>query len=269
MSLSRCLLSSAVLAGTVFCGTTLPLAAFGSKPVTIQLEEKPVFVGQVEEFAVPYIGLAAAISLAAGVASLATAGWRQSSRKLTQAEAQMSALKQQLSEKEAFIEDIKFSQQRLSTSGLEFFLQEDEAQLPQSTIAASVNAAQSHSTDAEYVVVGAAQPSAAMNSALLTHTAEAQSPETAAIASKQSAVHPTQVQAATALASAQAFMGFSRPAQTETAAPIAPSEDAPQLNELLTHLKQVMVQIERMQVGSDAESAHAGNPAWQQPRLAS
>ncbi|NEQ24238.1 MAG: hypothetical protein F6K28_34985, partial [Microcoleus sp. SIO2G3] len=135
MSLSRCLLSSAALAGAIFCGATLPRAAFGSKPVTIQLEEKPVFVGQIEEFAVPYVGLAAVVSITAGAASLATAGWRLSSRKLNQAEAQMSTLKQQLSEQEALIEDIKFSQPRLNSAGLEFFLQEDEAPLPQPTIA--------------------------------------------------------------------------------------------------------------------------------------
>lgn len=267
MSLSRCLLSSAVLAGTVFCGMTLPLAAFGSKPVTIQLEEKPVFVGQVEEFAAPYIGFATAISLAAGAASLATSGWRQSSRKLSQTETQMSTLKQQLSEKEALIEDIKFSQQRLSTSGLELFLQEDEAPLPtvlpvSQPIATSVATAPHDA--ASYMVINAEQPQEAANAGLLTLNAEPQSIESAPIV-KQPAMNAAQLQAMSALASAQAFAGFARP--TQPATPAVPPEDTVQLQELMAHLKQVMAQVERMQVGSNA--SHTSNPAWQQQRLAS
>ncbi|MBD2088417.1 hypothetical protein H6F67_00830 [Microcoleus sp. FACHB-1515] len=265
MSLSRCLLSSAVLAGTVFCGMTLPLAAFGSKPVTIQLEEKPVFVGQVEEFAAPYIGLATAISLAAGAASLATSGWRQSSRKLSQTETQMSTLKQQLSEKEALIEDIKFSQQRLSTSGLELFLQEDESPLPTvlpvSQSATPVATAQDATS---YMVINAEQPQQAANAGLLTLNAEPQSIDSAP-AVKQPAMNAAQLQAMSALASAQAFAGFAR--STQTATPAVQPEDTVQLQELMAHLKQVMAQVERMQIGSSA--SQASSPAWQQQRLAS
>lgn len=265
MSLSRCLLSSAVLAGTVFCGMTLPLAAFGSKPVTVQLEEKPVFVGQVEEFAAPYIGLAAAISLAAGAASLATSGWRQSSRKLSQTETQMSTLKQQLTEKEALIEDIKFSQQRLSTSGLELFL-EDEASLPALPLVNQAAPVAAQPRDAAYTVIQTEQSQQAVNPALLTLDAQAKSSEVAPAVAKQTVINPTQMQAVNALASAQAFAGFARP--TQAAATAAEPEDTVQLQELMAHLKQVMAQVERMQVGS-ASTAHANGTAWPQQRLAS
>lgn len=255
MSLSRCLISSAVLAGAVFCGTTLPLAALGSKPVTVQFEDKPVFVGQVQEFAGPYLGLATAISLAAGVASLATAGWRHSSRKLGQTEAQMSTLKQQLSEKEALLEDLKFSQQRLSASGLEFFLTEDDAPLPNSIapiapIAPAPVPADQPASAAPYVVVGAEQPQT-IHPALMTLT-----PSQPAVTT----------QAATALASAQAFMSFARPAHSATAPVVA--EAGTELDELLSHLKQVMTQIERMQI-VPAERTHLTNATWQQRQLAS
>lgn len=270
MSLSRCLLSSAVLAGAVFCGTTLPLASFGSKPVTVQFEEKPVFVGKVEEFAGPYLGLATAISLAVGVSSLATAGWRHSSRKLNQVQAQMSTLKQQLSEKEALLEDLKFSDQRLSAAGLEFFLKEDDEaqQLPQTASIASFSAntavpsvvagSEVRSPEAHYVVVGTEQPSGqATHPALLTSEAQT-------VAAHQLVVPATKMQAATALASAQAFMSFARPAQTEEPASAKP-ENVIQLNELLSNLKQVMTQIEHMQVVStpNNEPVHVNSPAWQ------
>ncbi|NJL21253.1 MAG: hypothetical protein HC895_11200 [Leptolyngbyaceae cyanobacterium SM1_3_5] len=247
---------------------TLPLAAFGSKPMTIQLEEKPVFVGQVEEFAAPYIGFATAISLAAGAASLATSGWKQSSRKLNQTETQMSTLKQQLNEKEALIEDIKFSQQRLSTSGLELFLQEDESPLPavlpmSQPIAAPV--ADSPRDAAPYMVIHADEPQQMASAGLLTLNAEPQSIESTPVV-KQPAMNPMQMQAMSSLASAQAFAGFARP--TQPATPEAQPEDTVQLQELMAHLKQVMAQVERMQVESNP-SARSNSTAWQQQRLAS
>jgi hypothetical protein len=125
MSFSKHLLSSVLLAGTIFAAATVPLVALGSKPVAIQLEGKPVFVGQFKELAAPYMGLVLALSIGAGATNLAVMRWYQSSRKLNLAESKMSTLKQQLNEKEALIEALKFSPSRLQASGLERFLPEE------------------------------------------------------------------------------------------------------------------------------------------------
>jgi hypothetical protein len=132
MNLSHRLLSSALLAGAVFSITALPLTTLGAKSVTVQLEETPVFVGQLRELASPYLALATGISLGVGAVSLSLSSWRQAAHKLDRSEAEIAALKQQLSEKDALVERLRFSDTRLQSSGLEHFLQIEEAAIPPS-----------------------------------------------------------------------------------------------------------------------------------------
>jgi hypothetical protein len=134
MSFYRHLFASALLSGTVFAASVLPLAAFGSKPLAIQLEGRPVFTGQFKDLSGSYLSLALALSIGAGVANLAVLRWYQSSRRLGQSKAQLSALEQQLAEKDSLIEALRFSPTRLQASGLERFLdnpQPQPAQQPQ------------------------------------------------------------------------------------------------------------------------------------------
>jgi len=273
MSFSRCLLSSALLAGVVFCGTTFPLAALGSKPVTIQLGEQQIFVGRIKEFAGPYMGFATAISIGVGAVSLATAGWQQSSRKLGKAEEQMSALKQQLQEKEALLEDLKFSESKLNASGLKFFLQGDEEQHGSFTPTEPV--------ETRNAVVEPMQPSVQsinqLNQPQSWLETEVLLPQSAQFTLSSEPTDSTmstytKAQAATAMSSAQAFMGFTRPVFVEEVAAIQPVNDKPedtvQLNELLSHLKQVMSQIETLHV-LPSEPSQRTNADWQQRKLAS
>ncbi len=172
MSFSKHLLSSVFLAGTVFVAATLPLATFGSKPVAIQLESKPVFTGQFKELAAPYLGLVLAMSIGAGVTNLAVMRWHQSARKLGTVNHQMSALKQQLTEQETLIENLRFSPTRLQASGLEQFLPErknqDEKQAawvsvqPATTVMSSETVIQQ--SNGSEKTNGKAQPQAAFTS---------------------------------------------------------------------------------------------------------
>jgi hypothetical protein len=255
MSLSRCFLSSALLAGVVFSAATLPLTALGSKSVTIQLEEEPVFIGQVKEIAGPYLGLATAISLGAGVVSLATAGWRQSSRKVSLAEEQMSTLKQQLTENMALIESLKYSEARLEASGLEFFLKDEEDHRDHQSVPAT-------GAPVHYTVVGSSGQNELALQTLPEQHQMVVEPAQALTDSQDTVTQRTKIQAATALASAQAFMGFARPTLPEetaaTAQPVAEQpENSTQLDELLNHLKQVMSQIERLNVVHAAPQEHS------------
>ncbi len=276
MNFSRCVLSSTVLAGAVFAVATLPLAMMGSQPVTIQLEREPVFVGQVKELAAPYLGFATAISLGVGVASLATAGWRHSARKYSQAEEQMSALKQQIQEQEMLLENLQFSTSRLSGSGLDFFLQDETAQPTQP--AAPVN------PPVQYTVVDTVQ--ASHSGSLAQHVSQHVSQPVPAAPSLE-AKQQNRVQAATALSSAQAFIGFARPTFAEVSAVARPTgtvhaaavsqtaegsdlASSAQMNELLNHLKHVMAQIEGLQVDQTApQNFNAPASIWPQQKFAS
>jgi hypothetical protein len=129
MSFSRHLLSSVLIAGTVLAAATLPLAALGAKPVAIQLEGRPVFTGQFKELAGPYLSLALALSIGAGATNLAVMRWYQSARELGLIEKQLSAVQQQLSEKEALLESFQFSPARLQANGLDRFLPDASARM--------------------------------------------------------------------------------------------------------------------------------------------
>jgi hypothetical protein len=113
-----------VISAAVFGVLSLPLALLGSKPVTIQLQGESVFYGKLRDVASPYLGLTSALSLGAGIASVAITGWRSSVRKSSQVQAELSDLAQHLKEKEAQLEALKLSESRLEASGLNQFLDE-------------------------------------------------------------------------------------------------------------------------------------------------
>lgn len=236
MSFSRCLLTSTVLAGVVFSAATLPLTVTGSKLVTIQWEEETVFTGQLKELAAPYLSLVTAMSLGLGAISLATLGWRRTSQKLASTEEKMTVLTHQLKEQDILLEDLKFSPVKLDTQGLEFFLQ-DESQVskPSPVMTSAVS---------EYTVVetNPSLPQSALTPASISASFVNDSKPTDLTPVVSShAKH----QAATALASAQAFKGFARPVLNEPSHPSNP-DNVVQLDALLTHLKQVMAQIEQL-----------------------
>lgn len=138
--LKKFVLAPVVLSAAVFSVLTLPLAVFGSQPVTIQLQEEPVFSGQLRDVATPYLGLASALSLGTGIASVAVTGWRQSSRKSSQVEAELEGLAKHLKEKEELLEALKHSESRIEASGLSAFLDEEVTLQQDSKTAASTEA---------------------------------------------------------------------------------------------------------------------------------
>jgi type II secretory pathway pseudopilin PulG len=125
MTLAHGLLSSVLLSGVVFAASTLPLGLFGSEPVTLKIGERPTFSGRLEELATPYLAFTTILSLGIGVAATSLLGWQSSSQKLSRSEEQLAALKQQIQEKEALLEHLKFSDQKLQATGLDFFLESE------------------------------------------------------------------------------------------------------------------------------------------------
>lgn len=127
MTIAHGLISSAILSGIVFAASTLPLGLFGAEPITLKIGDRPTFSGRFEELATPYLTFATLLSLGIGVTATSILGWQSSSQRLEQAEERLTALKQQLEEKEALLEHFKFSDQKLQSTGLSFFLESDAA----------------------------------------------------------------------------------------------------------------------------------------------
>lgn len=120
--LKKLVLTPIMISTVVFGVLSLPLALLGSKPVTIQLQGESVFSGQLRDIATPYLGFASALSLGAGLASVAITGWQASVRKSSQVQAELSDLAKHLKEQEAHLEALKLSESRLEASGLSQFL---------------------------------------------------------------------------------------------------------------------------------------------------
>ncbi len=122
--LKKFLLPAFLLSGSLFCALTVPLAFLGYKPIEIQLQEEPIFFGQLKDIASPYLGLTTVISLGAGVTSVAVTGWRHSSEKKNQTKQQLSDLQQELKATIAQLDELKMSELRLKAAGLDYFLED-------------------------------------------------------------------------------------------------------------------------------------------------
>ncbi|HEY9639546.1 MAG TPA: hypothetical protein V6C57_03640, partial [Coleofasciculaceae cyanobacterium] len=164
--------------------------------------------GRLEDMANPYLGFTTIFSLGVGAATFSLLGWQSSSRKLNQAEEKIAALKQQLQEKEALLEHLKFSETRLQAAGLNLFL-EPETVMSQSAPMPSLKV----------------QPAQAERQ---PHTF----PNT-------SNNHQTESQIALVANQKLPMQSFVQDAHN--------LHDTTQIEGLLAHLKQVMSQIEKLQ----------------------
>ncbi|EGJ29817.1 MULTISPECIES: hypothetical protein [Moorena] len=100
----------ALISATVFAGLTLPVGWFGAQPLSIKVQEEQLFYGHVRDAATPYLTLATVISLGAGMASVAIAGWQQSAQQSSQLQSQLSDLAQQSQKKEELLEKLRLSE---------------------------------------------------------------------------------------------------------------------------------------------------------------
>ncbi|MCP2726929.1 hypothetical protein [Limnofasciculus baicalensis] len=123
--LRRFVITPLVISATVFGVLSLPMMIFGRQPIDIKSQEESVFSGELRDIALPYLGLASLVSLAAGTASVALSGWRASSDKSAETKKKLSTLEQDLKEKEKLLENLKVSESHLTASGLAPFLDEE------------------------------------------------------------------------------------------------------------------------------------------------
>jgi hypothetical protein len=120
------ILPAALLTGSLFTALTVPLALtgqqMGTTPLDIRFQDEQVYGGTVADAAVPYLGLAAALSLAAGGVTLGIGQWRRSLQSSKQSSQQVLTLEQQLKQSQVDLEEALFSDTQLQSSGLSFFL---------------------------------------------------------------------------------------------------------------------------------------------------
>lgn len=120
--LRKFVLTPVLLSATVFAALSVPLMIFGKQPITIQLQEEPVFSGKLRDISSPYLGLAAVLSLGTGFAAVAVSGWRRSTDKSSLVEAQLLDLAKNIQQKETQLEALKISGFQLEKSVLKDFV---------------------------------------------------------------------------------------------------------------------------------------------------
>jgi peptidoglycan hydrolase CwlO-like protein len=119
------ILSATLTSCTVFACLTLPLAASGSNSVAIEFQNEQIFTGKLRDIALPYLGIAAVVSLGAGAANLSMREWSSSSKRSAQAHKQLSQLQTELQQKDKQIEELQLTDSFLEVSGLNSFLAPD------------------------------------------------------------------------------------------------------------------------------------------------
>lgn len=220
--LKKFIVRPVVISAAVFSVLTLPLALFGSKPVTIQMQSEPVFYGHLRDIATPYLGLATALSLGTGVACVAITGWRQSTRKSSRAEEELLELEQSLKQKEAELEALKFSESRLYASGLDEFLERETTQKPLLEYLAS-------NVDSEPVVESLA---------IAEQPIEAQAVVLSPVTVQETAVK---------FASAQTFLGYKKADATTKLSSHETQPTSQEIEQLHRQLQQIMAQVASVQ----------------------
>ena len=231
-----------LISAAVFSTLTLPLALLGSKPVAIRVQEEPVFDGRLRDIATPYLGLSGLLSLGTGIASVAVTGWRQSSFKSAQFEKQLLGIQQHLKEKEKLLQELKLSESRLETSGLNIFLDSKETE--------SKNAAD-HRVSATETTIKVEPVVIEMPVQVEQLGTSKRLLEMRHATSLQSASSQKTQAAASVFQSAQAFLGFAQVNTLCSKSTAVATEDSTTMTlpfeELQSQIKQLMTQIEALQ----------------------
>ncbi|MGB6294648.1 MAG: hypothetical protein WBF90_00515 [Rivularia sp. (in: cyanobacteria)] len=223
-ALAKFILPPVLASAAVFSAMTLPLAAIGDKQINIKFQEETLFFGKLRDVALPYVVVATGLSLGAGISTVAISGWRNSSRRSTEVEQQISQLELQLQQKEELLKEFKLSETRLQVSGLNSFLDE-QASSP----------------------VNNGYPT--LNSASHSQPVEAQIPPQQAQAKSQD----TTANAASAFASAQNFLGYNQSKNNikEEIANISQANKTSitpaEFEQLQAQLRDMMLQMQAMQ----------------------
>ncbi|HBB32558.1 MAG TPA: hypothetical protein DC064_12360, partial [Cyanobacteria bacterium UBA9273] len=118
-------LTPAIIFSSFFCALGLPFLIFAAKPIQINLQEEPVFQGELKDFTVAYFCFSTLLSLAACCGYITVIGWKLSASKSAIAAKQLSDLQLKLKTKQAELEEWELLQFKNQTTGLNLFLEAD------------------------------------------------------------------------------------------------------------------------------------------------
>jgi hypothetical protein len=125
--LKKVFLPAALTTGAVFAALTAPMFVFAAQPAKVQVLGAELAGEQVQDYAVPYLGLAGLVSAGIGVSGAAVMGLRRSSKQSSYLEAQREVMQRQLDERTTYLQQTLSSDSYLAKSGLDFFLDDEMA----------------------------------------------------------------------------------------------------------------------------------------------
>ncbi|AFZ00057.1 hypothetical protein [Calothrix sp. PCC 6303] len=130
--LRKIIVPTVVISGTVLACFSALLVLQGSKPVEIQMDNRQVFYGELKDvFTPPVAGL---VSIAIAVTTATVIGCQQSLKESSGLQQRISALEQQISDRESEIEALKLAPESPVLAKLDWFLERDHFHAQQAQI---------------------------------------------------------------------------------------------------------------------------------------
>ncbi|NEQ80996.1 MAG: hypothetical protein F6K26_12310 [Moorea sp. SIO2I5] len=267
--LNKFLFKPVLLAAAVLSVLSLPVAIFGSQPVSIRIQGEQWMDGEIKDLAPPYLGLVGALSLGVGIASLAISGWQHSAQKFSQTQDKVSTLAEDIQSKEKELEDLKLSLSSLAASGLSDFI--DEAETPK-TVTENLPEKVTDKVTDKVIENLPEKVTDKVTDKVIENLPETQDnsleyqPVFQTIVTKSDFVEEPAITATTRsvedvtqkFASAQTFLGFVRTKPVVTQ-PIQVSSPKPeQLDQLNTQLQTIMTQMASLQSALDGTQKSRG-----------
>jgi DNA-binding transcriptional MerR regulator len=242
-ALRKFILPPLMTSACVFAAVTAPIFVMGSKQIDIKLDQEPFLSGKVREVAFPYVAAATAITVGAGLSVAAFSGWRNSEKKSSEIEEQISNLERQVQEKEELLKELKLSEGRLQISGLQAFLEEESFATAsyQSSFAAAVS--QPVVMETPVKVYEPPSTNAVSNVAVAQHTTTINKTSTNASSVAASSFSPAQAFLAYNPANNNSRKENSVPTAIENKTSTTPTE----LDQLQQQLREMMSQMQAMQ----------------------
>ena len=251
-TIRKFVLPSLLASSAVFTALSFPLVVYGSEPIDPKLAEGLGVSDAVviKDFAAPYLGLTALVSLAVGGVGLTLSGIGHSKRQSSLLTAQFEASQQALKGREAEIQSLLMSDKGLNNTGLGFFLDDIQPVAQASTAAAIVSVPQEIFQVAPVMVASVAAPTLAVTSTpsfIVNATVSAIQPVRVPQVTVQTSSSP--------MPAAHGFLGFTRSSgQAIPSAAIEWLEQGEteakaetQLNDVQAQLQVLMLQIEQLQ----------------------
>jgi hypothetical protein len=126
-ALKRVFLPAVLTTGAVFAALTAPMFVFAAQPAKVQVLGAELPGEQVQDYAVPYLGLAGLVSTGIGLSGAAVMGLRRSSKQASSLDEKREMIQRQLDERTTYVQQALSSDSYLAKSGLDFFLDDEMA----------------------------------------------------------------------------------------------------------------------------------------------